>query len=565
MAREDYGSPWRDVRHDQALVLQRRDAAEHARERRTVEQRAAERLKIASDRHEQVLAGLRSFRDQRVSQLQQEVDRLNAHREDVQDRSRSTINKLQEQQREQERNRDQHKVDRLDALDRVFQSRQGVLNHTAETDSAIVNASELAGENIQDIREQAAVHRDVARHQRSDALADSNAQKSRLTKDSDAVVAAARKQAAANVLHSEIVRNHAAVTVDHVRMKDQATRTAMEATALRTAEKADRRCRELAKVAHQVDKKCHSEIQARMKNSALDLEAAHDYCRQVKEALANEAADYKQLMVRIGQDAEANARDVERQVRQLEYERLECFAEGRRKIDEAMDYKAMKRAECDSEIGAVHNRLREVEMETRRRAKQILDMWLAGNRSAEFRVRELEQEGSDAIAEMQRIVNDMIKDSKAASEDLHKQGTDGVQQLEDQGRNTMNSTQPSVDIARRGHDEAKRSAMSEWADLKLEPAQIRAKADAEIDAMMAEADTEIQRLEREYNKWVRGPRAATKAAREEEAWLLESSAAAHKRIRAAIYQLRLFNLHDFAEDIASGVFDEPLPDETTLL
>merc|ERR1712048_181459 len=50
-------------------------------------------------------------------------------------------------------------------------------------------------------------------------------------------------------------------------------------------------------------------------------------------------------------------------------------------------------------------------------------------------------------------------------------------------------------------------------------------------------------------------KSASKRAREQEEWLRAETAAAWARIRQACYQLRLFNLHDFAKGIAEGAFD----------
>merc|ERR1712151_586104 len=97
-------------------------------------------------------------------------------------------------------------------------------------------------------------------------------------------------------------------------------------------------------------------------------------------------------------------------------------------------------------------------------------------------------------------------------------------------------------------------------ELKLVPDEIRMDAENEIRAFEDKAEAEVERLLKEGEAAAEAGKIASKRAREQEEWLRAETAAAWARIRHACYQLRLFNLHDFAKGISEGAFDL-LPDD----
>merc|ERR1712039_135468 len=98
-------------------------------------------------------------------------------------------------------------------------------------------------------------------------------------------------------------------------------------------------------------------------------------------------------------------------------------------------------------------------------------------------------------------------------------------------------------------------------ELKLVPDKIRMDAEKQIQALDEKAEAEVERLLKEGEDAAEAGKSASKRAREQEEWLRAETAAAWARIRQACYQLRLFNLHDFAKGISEGAFDL-LPDES---
>merc|ERR1712084_2165 len=131
-----------------------------------------------------------------------------------------------------------------------------------------------------------------------------------------------------------------------------------------------------------------------------------------------------------------------------------------------------KRETSESELDAVHRRLRSVEDETRDRVQQILGSWLDGSRATETTIRGLEHEGQAAINAMQSDVNRMIEQFSKQHCETQKNSADMVAMMKRRANKLVDSTQPSVDSARYSDDQAAHAARKALLELKLVPDEI---------------------------------------------------------------------------------------------
>merc|ERR1719401_1481661 len=157
-------------------------------------------------------------------------------------------------------------------------------------------------------------------------------------------------------------------------------------------------------------------------NSKEEIQEAHNRAKIVKSERAREAAEYQQRMRQLDIDAKARAKEVARRVTDLEFGRLQSFLNNHRSIQEVEDQFRSKRESCDGEMDAINRRLREVEEETRARAKQILESWAEGNRATENTIRALEEKGATTIREMQASVSRSIQQTGVQNNAVQEEG-----------------------------------------------------------------------------------------------------------------------------------------------
>lgn len=296
-------------------------------------------------------------------------------------------------------------------------------------------------------------------------------------------------------------------------------------------------------------------LKEKMRDSALNLEAAHEYCQQIRRLLTNENAQFKKRMRQIELEAAANARSEERKVLALEADRLSDFMQAHQMVNQTETLVHSKRAECEAEIDEIHRRLRQAETDSRQRADQILAQWVAGSEAAEQAVQKLEEQGRKIMEEMQNEVNGKLKAFMEQNALVQGQGATDVAELERQANKVVDATRPAMEAARRDDESEAAVAMAKWHEARSLPEELSRKADVAIAAREAQAREEEVQLSHLAEQRKEAARAATKAANEEERWLQAETAEAWSRIRKACFELRLVNLHDFAQAIVAGECD----------
>jgi len=542
-----------------AVDDKKRDAALCKRETDRVNFRTSERLAIAENRHRDILNQLEGDRENKKATMQRQVELAEA--ETTKEGMASTRNGLimHGLTREQHQLEAQHQSARQQAWDGIASTHDFADRHASHIDAELQASSTAAAHTIEALRADARAQLDKLQQRRASTEAKAFQDMHDREQRAREIAERAHVQGSEEVRRSEVTRHRAALTVDLAGEKAQATRTTAQEKVRLNEQQAAKETSSLAKAGHLVQADCSVSIRDKIKNSAVELEAAHHYCKQIKHEVANQATMTKRKFGHMDANADAHAKEIERHVNKLEKDRLESFVAAQAKVQSAEEQFRNKRAVCEKDLEAVNQRLREVEEETLARAQRLLEQWIAGNKAAEDSVRDLERKGRNAIKEMQALVNKRIQDSLSQNTTLQENGTAEVARLERQANLEMDSTQPRLEAARHTDEEMAEKARAAWRELRPRPEMIRAAADADIERIMGDAREEESRLMEAADQKVEAAKVATKLAHGEEKWLLAEAAEAWARIRTSCYQLRLVNLHDFAQGIIDGAYDLPQP------
>merc|ERR1719197_316569 len=121
----------------------------------------------------------------------------------------------------------------------------------------------------------------------------------------------------------------------------------------------------LSKAAHIMQNQVDCVLKDKLQESALNLEAAHEYCHEVKRLLANENAQFKRRMRQIELEAAASAHAEERKVIAIEADRFNGFLQGYQAVNQIETSLRARRADCETEVAEVHSRLKEAETHSR--------------------------------------------------------------------------------------------------------------------------------------------------------------------------------------------------------
>jgi hypothetical protein len=364
---------------------------------------------------------------------------------------------------------------------------------------------------------------------------------------------------ATEVLGSELYRNRLAMSVDQFGDLAQATKSSAQEKVNLFDEKAAKRSIELAAEQHQVQVQTDALLLDSLRSNSDALRGAHGYRSELAAVQQNEAVQTARKVKHLEDDVVARSKDTHRQVLALEHARREHFKVGRDAIQGSEELLLSKRQSCDEELAHVNCRLREIENETHARVQQTLAQWLAGSKASEQEIRKLEKMGRDAIDEMQEDVNQRLKQTLSENLALQHASTATVAKLEQTANAVGESTQAQLEAARHADEEATSRALARFRELRQVPMEVEAAADAQVEDHMARAAQEEQRLLKDADAKATAAKLATREALKDEQQLNATTAAIWAKLRKACYQLRLMQLHDFAEDIVSGTFDVPLP------
>eukprot|EP00927_Polykrikos_kofoidii_P012358 TRINITY_DN15326_c1_g2_i1.p1 TRINITY_DN15326_c1_g2~~TRINITY_DN15326_c1_g2_i1.p1 ORF type:complete len:579 (+),score=127.03 TRINITY_DN15326_c1_g2_i1:135-1871(+) len=524
-----------------------------------IESREAHRLGCAAEKHNSIIARLQADRDRRSAALQAEIAKVESEAAEFDEAANQEIAAVKLRELEQQSFEHRHQSREHEARRDAAQARDFHGQYLEHSMAAYQHAMEEATRAVDGAAAEARAGLQVRQRRREEARARSLDEMDATQIDGSIKASVARATGRAEILRTEVARHRAALTVALSHERAQAARSIANQQIQRNIASATTNAAALEREAFETRVECDRELGVSLHKSARNLQDAREHCRLVKERLQEEAAAYKRQMNEIERGAHLDAKDVERLILQMESDRLVVFNQGHRLVKEAEANFRGHRDVCEGELDAVHQRLRAVEQETQAIAKRILDQWLEGNKATEQKIRELEKTGEDELKAMITTVSELIAKSSANRVEVQTASSNTVAALEAQSNEIVDSTQPAQEAARKSHDEAAAAARAETLRLKPVPQEIQAEADEQIRITEEQAANEIERLRLEADAMTERAQAAATALREEEEWLRERTADAWKRIRHAIYQIRLFNLHDFAEAISQGQFDRISP------
>jgi len=522
-------------------------------------QRAADRLAVSQQTRRSILAKLEAETEQQKASLQQETTRAGGEAAQIQGDTQAKAHQSQLLVWEQEAVTKQHTQQRKQSLDKVARVREHVERQVAGVDEEIKGVSDAASSAIETSRFTTRAKLDALKYERSVASARCSEKVSVRERESLACIDGRAKHGAAEVLGSEMYRHRLALSEEQFGDLAQAVKSSAQERVNLLGDKAAKRSMELAGDQHHVQVETDALILDSIRGNRDALQGAHGYCRELVAVQETEAAQTARKVQHLQDDAVARSKDMHRHVLALEHSRREQFKSGRDAVHESEQQLLSKRQSCDEELARVNCRLREIEDETQARVQQILTQWLAGSKASEQEIRKLEKMGRDAINQMQEDVNQHLKEALNENLALQHASTSCVAKLEETANTVGESTQAQLEAARHADDEATARALARFRELRPVPMEVEAAADAQVEAHMARAAEEEQRLLKDADAKSTAARQATKEALRDEKQLNATTAAVWAKLRKACYQLRLMQLHDFAEDIVSGAFDVRLP------
>jgi len=523
--------------------------------REQVSRRARERLDIAEVRHHQVLSGLDGEYDRDVRKFCARTQADEAGVEHLEAAALASVERAEAETREQAASEAGHIADRQRALDRVVRARSEAAETSKAVEAHVREAQDAADRSVLSSRESARQRLDELSRVREDAWSKRSSDVVTRETEKEGLLQNLESQSHVEVVRSEVARQRAAMAVDLAGARSQAMATEAGVRTSRDEALATDRVFQLSKAGHIMEGQLDCLLKDKLKDSALNLEAAHEYCQEVRRSMASENAQFQRRMRQIELEAAARARSEERKVNALEAERLNEFTLGHEALSQTENQLRSRRADCEAEAAELHQRLRQAEADSRQRADQILEQWIAGSEAAEQAVRQFEQQGRTIMESMQSDVTSKLKVFMEQNAAVQEEGTTKIVELERQANKVIDATQPALEAAKRDDEREAAEAVTKLREARHLPEEIRKKADEAIESKDANAREMEAELAQQAKLKIAAARAATKAAHEEQQWLQVETAEAWGRIRKACFELRLVNLHDFAQDIVSGDYD----------
>lgn len=542
------------------------DATRQAlRSQQHISRRARERLETAEARHRHILSGLELDCDKQGRQLYAETLAEEAEKDRLDAVATACLAQAEAEVRAKELSEASAVDERQHAMDRAARIRIEAAERTKVVEARIRGAQESADQSVLSSRANTCVQLDELSRMRKAASAKSASEVAAQDAEKEGILQSCDAQSHLEVVRSEVARQQAAMVVDLADTRAQEmTREAKDRTQRDEAMAAD--CvSQLTKAGYIMEGQLECVLKDKLRDSALNLESAHDYCQEVRRTVANENAHFQRQMRQIELDAAARARSEERKVIALEAERLNEFAQAHDALSQTESLLLSRRADCEAEAAELHQRLRQAEEDSRQRADQILGQWTASSEAAEQAVRQFERQGRKIMESMQSNVNDKIKAFLDQNAAVQEKGTAKIVELECEANKVIDTTQPTLDAAKRDDESEAAAADVKRREARHLPEDISKKADADIEAKETRSRQIEAELEQQAKVQIAVARAAAKAAHEEEQRLQVETAEAWSRIRKACLELRLANLHDFAQDIVSGDYDAQMFEHPTAM
>lgn len=547
---------------EKALVAQRRRAEEKerqaSRDRSRVGQRTQARIAQAERRHQQVLAGIAAEQEQDIAKLRAQSAALEGAARRCDEAAQVGARQAEGELQRLDATREQHAEVAQDGLKRVEQARNLASEHSAVMERRIEEVKEAGQLPVDASRDEASAQLAHLAHVRAELQGRTQQGLVMRGQNCETQVAAFSDEGQSAVLEALEIRRRTAMTVDNAGSQRQAAATRSQEVVKKNQEWADEQAQQLAQSTSDLEAQCAAALQAKQRASAQALEAAKDYCLEVQKELVQENSRYRRRMQDIETEAAFGAKAAERAVQSLEAERLQNFVQARQALQDVEDQLHECRSAHDGELGEVFERVRQVEADTSSRADQIQCEWLETGKATEQHISQLEEQGVEAVETMRKSIADKLQEYRTQNATAKETGLQAITALRLKLAEVMDSVQGQVAASSLADEQIAEAAHRQLALLRGQPRDLQRATDAAIDAEMSAASEEAQRLQEAAHEQIVASRSTTRAAWEEEQRLKSETAEAYSHLRRFCYELRLAGLHDFAEGIVAGLYDQSI-------
>lgn len=291
-------------------------------------------------------------------------------------------------------------------------------------------------------------------------------------------------------------------------------------------------------------------------NALQTLEACRRHANSVEVALRKDIDASQEHVIRIAAEArgvEQVARDA---VRNIEDNRKDHFSRSRRDVVSAEMQFHSERDEANAQLAELYQQLRDSQEACEERVLKIYEKWVRENAAAERRIRDLEQNEKNAAKENQKEVKKKMAACEQENVSLRTAGTQCVKDFKLRTEEALVGIREQ-EIATRSADlDAAKKAARDCQELRARPELNQRQMDLVIDQHMSAADAKVAELEADAAQKVADAKAHAAAANGEAARLRKETEDAWARLRAAHFELRRLDMHDFSQRINSGEFDE---------
>lgn len=530
-------------------------AAEYGRETKLVKNRTMNRVFVAHDRQRVALDKIKYETDKQCASLQQSTERDANDLRLCEDATSAHVAEMEEGAKENLALEAQHANEQWESMFKISQSCKEESANFARVDFQLRKLQDDTGSQIEASKADAASELQSLRERRTEVQVKLKHELENREERRQACIDALQSVCANGLISADTMRHRASQTVNRAGELAQSTRTCSQLKVFKNETKADEQVLKFEKDAHRTQAQCDVTLKEKLGNSRVELELAHNHCQEVTDELKNQASQYKRRMREIEARVAAHNKEVDRNVRGLEEERLDMFVSGQQTVAEVEEWLRTKREASDADIEDVNRRLHKIEQSCQARAQKILDMWAAGSRAAEEAVRNLEEKGRATIQAMQEAVSTRISTCMDENRCIQKNGTVAVEALERQANEVVDLTQQRVEDSRREDSESTASALAALRELRPQADALCAAADKQIEKYAARAEEEQRLLQQETETKLAEAKGTRKSAHEEEELLKADTAAAWAQLRSACYHLRLASQHDFAQGVMAGDFD----------
>lgn len=533
-------------------------AKELQREAGKVEARGAERLVLAQERYQAFRAQQQKAREAAAEALRRDISRAQEHLWRTQLNTEETLQDLETQRQSWEEEEKDSKVARQKAQQRVYTARENVDAYAAQADAEADAAAQAAEQEVE--ASKAAAKAAVAAHRED---------RSRFQDQTSKDLAAKKEQAESFVedviaktkscmRQMETERHHAAMHMDLVAERHQATKTEAQARMKLHEEKSKKQAKELEHMTHQLRLRSDEALAEKMAGTQRELTSAKAFCAQVQTDMEEAIRSTKLAAMKIEAEAAANTFEEQRKLQDLENNALQSFKGSREEAQGAWDETASRRKALQEELDEIHAQYQKLHDDTRSKMTSIMAQWNESRQAMEKSIADFEVKRKDAFEELEVVMQRTKEKHQVQNQAIRQSCVHAVAECKEESEKVVFATYEAAVDAARVEEAAAAAALAEAQRWKDQIPGLEAEADAEIEAFLAEAAVQEEQLRRDSEAQVSLSKRLTQTAHEEEKVYITETSAAWARVRKACYQLRLASLHDFAKGIASGGFDQKL-------